>query len=383
MIYLITFEFISGINSEAAYLEQLPLCHLTMKLRSESISSASESISSAQKEEIIPNVNMEMVENIWHVIEKRVSMFFLEEKNLREELLDELASMREENSKLKDSMNNLKLLLSSQNNLIKASIAEGESDVAIGNSVVNICSQSNKQKIENQLLEVRNSFKDRFYNQRSTIVQERPIVNPSPDNTDTSEIQPATINIEIPMDPIPTDPIEKAHMPTRQSGTQSLWPAGTTLIVGDSMLGGIEESRLGPKRKVRSFPGATIADMFQYIVPLLRKKPSRVVAHVGTNDASFSTAKEIADDLNKLQNHIHSYLPECLVIISSPINRLDDHKKAITIRNVNVILKNMSEISLIDIINITAKHLGKRKLHLDVSGSTMLARNILDRLRSI
>ena len=148
------------------------------------------------------------------------------------------------------------------------------------------------------------------------------------------------------------------------------------------MLGGIEESRLGPKRKVRSFPGATIADMFQYIVPLLRKKPSRVVAHVGTNDASFSTAKEIADDLNKLQNHIHAYLPD-LVIISSPINRLDDHKKAITIRNVNGILKNMSEISLIDNNNITAKHLGKRKLHLDISGSTMLARNILDKLRSI
>ena len=100
-------------------------------------------------------------------------------------------------------------------------------------------------------------------------------------------------------------------------------------------------------------------------------------------DASFSTAKEIADDLNKLQNHIHSYLPECLVIISSPINRLDDHKKAITIRNVNVILKNMSEISLIDNNNIIAKHLGKRKLHLNISGSTILARNILDKLRSI
>ena len=85
------------------------------------------------------------------------------------------------------------------------------------------------------------------------------------------------------------------------------------------------------------------------------------MAHVGTNDASFSTEKEIADDLNKLKNHTHAYLPECLVIISSPVNRLDDHKKGITIRNVNVILKKMSEISLIDNNNITAKHLGKRK----------------------
>ena len=64
-------------------------------------------------------------------------MFFLEEQNLREELLDELANMKRENSIVKDSMNELKLLLSSQNNSIEASITEGESDVAIGNPVVN------------------------------------------------------------------------------------------------------------------------------------------------------------------------------------------------------------------------------------------------------
>ena len=328
---------------------------------------------------------MEMVENIWLEIEKRVSMFFLKEQNLRGELLDELANMKEENSKLKDSMNELKLLLSSQNNFIKASIAEGESDVAIGNPVVNDskCSQSNKQKIENQLLEVRNSFKDRFYNQQSTIVQERPIVNHSAGKTDTTEIQPATINTEIPMDKA-TDPLEKAHMPTKQISTQShTWPAGTTLIVGDSMLDGIEESRMGPKRKVRSFPGATINDMFEYITPLLRKKPSRLIAHVGTNDASFSTAKQIAEDLHKFQTFIQSHLPNCVVIISSPVNRQDDPKKAVTIRNVNVILKNIPGINLIDNSNITTKHLGKRKLHLNLSGSTMLARNFLDKLRSL
>ena len=173
MIYLITFEFICGIISEAVYLEKLPHLYtasMVMELRSGSISSA-------QKEDAIPNVNMEMVENIWLEIEKRVSMFFLEEQNLRGELLDELANMKEENSKLKDSMNELKLLLSSQNNFIKASIAEGELEVAIGNLVVkdSKCSQFNKQKIEDHLLEVNNLFKDRFYNQPSTIVQEKPI----------------------------------------------------------------------------------------------------------------------------------------------------------------------------------------------------------------
>ena len=124
-------------------------------------------------------------------------------------------------------------------------------------------------------------------------------------------------------------------------------------------------------------------DMHQYIVPLLRKRPSRIITHIGTNDAAFSNAKKIAEDLLKLQEFIISQLPECHVIISSPVNRLDDPKKAVVIRNVNVVLKNMSEIELIDNSNITVKHLGKRKLHLNLSGSSMLARNILEKLRSL
>ena len=153
--------------------------------------------------------------------------------------------------------------------------------------------------------------------------------------------------------------------------------------MGDSMLGGIEETRMGPRRKVRSFPGATIADLRVYIVPLLRKKPSRLIAHIGTNDASFSNAMKIADHSLLLQKFIHLQLPDCLVIISSPINRLDDQKKAVTIRNVNVILKNMTDINLVDNSNITVKHLGKRKLHLKLSGSSMLARNFLEKMKSL
>ena len=132
-------------------------------------------------------------------------------------------------------------------------------------------------------------------------VTARPNVNPALETTDTDSIQPATIDTNNKATEIPLEPLEKPQSPAEQKRPQSQWPVGTTLIVGDSMLGGIEESRLGPKRKVRSFPGATIEDMSQYIVPLLRKKPSHVVAHVSTNDASFSTAKQIADDLFKLQ----------------------------------------------------------------------------------
>ena len=123
--------------------------------------------------------------------------------------------------------------------------------------------------------------------------------------------------------------------------------------------------------------------MYQYIVPLLRKHPTRTIAHVGTNNATFSDAKKIADNLFKMQQLMMSQLPKCHVIISSPVNRLDDAKKEVTIRTVNVILKNMSGIHSIDNTNITPKHLGKKKLHLNLSGSTMLAGNFLEKLRSL
>ena len=338
-----------------------------MELRSGSISSG--------KSEETSNVNKEIIEDIWLVIEKRVSMFFLEEKRARKELLDELDMMREENTALRKDMEELKLFLSSQVSN-KSKISDDEPNVTKGYAVAieKDRLQSAKDKIDLQLTNVRNAQKIKFYNERAPIVDQPKPIEASTNSTPAKSDMLVTPTINVHQDKATTPP---------SKDTSTLWPHGTTLIVGDSMLGGIEESRMGPRRKVRSFPGATIADMHQYLVPLLRKKPSRLVAHVGTNDASFSSAKTIADDLLKLQKFIQSILPECLVIISSPINRLDDNKKAITIRNVNVILKNIAEINLIDNNNITAKHLGKRKLHLNLSGSSMLARNFLEKLRSL
>ena len=45
----------------------------------------------------------------------------------------------------------------------------------------------------------------------------------------------------------------------------------TTLIVGDSMISGIDQQRLPVKGriiKVESFPGATVNDIYDYIKPL-------------------------------------------------------------------------------------------------------------------
>ena len=102
-----------------------------MELRSGSVSGAS-------NENIDPNVNLlNMVEDIWDVIEKRVGLFFIEEQKQRKELLDEMATMKEENLQLRQDIKDLKLSLSSRLNFVKGNTDEGNLHVANGNAVVN------------------------------------------------------------------------------------------------------------------------------------------------------------------------------------------------------------------------------------------------------
>ena len=63
----------------------------------------------------------------------------------------------------------------------------------------------------------------------------------------------------------------------------ALWRRGTTLIVGDSLIYGLDESRL-KKCNVHVFPGASIEDMYYNIVPLIRRKPTTIIIHAGAKN---------------------------------------------------------------------------------------------------
>ena len=76
---------------------------MVMELRSGSVSGASNGNND-------PNVNLiDMVEDIWEVIEKRVALFFVEEQKQRRELLDEMTTMKEENLHLREDIKDLKV----------------------------------------------------------------------------------------------------------------------------------------------------------------------------------------------------------------------------------------------------------------------------------
>ena len=74
------------------------------------------------------------------------------------------------------------------------------------------------------------------------------------------------------------------------------------------MIGGIFEKWIAPAKemRVRTFPGAEVNNLYDYLRPLLRKKPSLVIIHVGTNDANKSNAKDITDKLLRLRKFVLS-----------------------------------------------------------------------------
>ena len=49
--------------------------------------------------------------------------------------------------------------------------------------------------------------------------------------------------------------------------------------------------------KMRTFSSATISDMKVFAVPMPKKKPENVIAHVGTNNAPHLTPNEMSKNL--------------------------------------------------------------------------------------
>ena len=178
---------------------------------------------------------------------------------------------------------------------------------------------------------------------------------------------------------------DKANNDETPGNFKHAWPAGTCLIVGDSILTGIDEKRLSRNNqvvKVRDFRGATIDDLKHHLVPLLKKKPEHIILHIGTNDAVSKTSRQIYDELLQLKQYIINTLPTCRVIVSRPTIRTDNGKAALTLSNFNKLLGQL-EVDFIDNVNIKEVHLGKKVRHLNKKGKNRLELNFLQKLRNL
>ncbi len=177
-----------------------------------------------------------------------------------------------------------------------------------------------------------------------------------------------------------TSPIKAKPSPNLTDS--STWSHNTTLIVGDSMINGIEEDRLRRyNARVVACPGAKIKDMYEIITPLLTNNPSKVIVHVGTNDCPYKPSDVIINDLNLLRKYIENNLPGGKVVISCPIMRTDNKLANSTIRNIAVAMDSMPNTILNNKIN--AFCLGKKGLHLNKKGSGKLALNFISKMQCV
>ena len=69
------------------------------------------------------------------------------------------------------------------------------------------------------------------------------------------------------------------------------WPPDTCVLMGNSIITGIDEKRLSKNHfvKLHDFRGATLADINYDVIPILKKKQDVIILHAGTNDFASGT----------------------------------------------------------------------------------------------
>ena len=105
-----------------------------------------------------------------------------------------------------------------------------------------------------------------------------------------------------------------------------------------------------------------------------------MIIHIGINDASSLTSREIQDNLLKLKSLVNEKLPQCKVWLSNPTLRTDNGKASLTVSQLVIHLLNLN-IDVIDNRNIKGRQLSRKGLHLNDSGSKLLARNFLEKIK--
>ena len=104
------------------------------------------------------------------------------------------------------------------------------------------------------------------------------------------------------------------------------------------------------------------------------------MVHTGTNDASKS-ADAIVCELLQLKKWIAEE-SGAAVSISMPTVRDDFPKESKTIQSVQAKLRNIGDKMLIDNTNISNEHLSNKRLHLNINGTRILAKNMIHFIRN-
>ena len=155
------------------------------------------------------------------------------------------------------------------------------------------------------------------------------------------------------------------------------------------MIKHIQGDKLSRKHSVisESFPGAKVQDIADHIKPGLRRNPSAVIIHAGTNNIKSDSLKEIQRKMINITNSIKADHPKVKIAWSSVVQRTNDSSLNSKIDSLNQSLKNFCEHNNVDFIcheNLEGeKHLNKGGLHLNRKGVFIFAKNLRQYISSI
>ena len=115
---------------------------------------------------------------------------------------------------------------------------------------------------------------------------------------------------------------------------------------------------------------------------VIKKKPSHLIIHAGTNDDKRFTSREILNQLLNSKKIVTDQVPDCKVKISAWTVRSDDGKAGLTVSQLTNHLRQL-KTDVVDNTNITSRHIGIKWLHLNFSGTTQLAKNFANVIKKI
>ena len=228
--------------------------------------------------------------------------------------------------------------------------------------------------MERQLIKVRKEYKELYYKKHFELIKDQSESNLDKSQNSSSSLTEGDLSIH------------KRHSENKnESGKFKFKKINkkSILILGDSSLNGIEESKLPKTRHIRvqPIPGAKIDDVYKNLGDVLHHDLTKLILHVGVNNTNTDTAEDIFKNLMSLKQEIEKYLPNCDVIISNMIKRTDNPDAQRISESVNKQIK-ASNMKYIENDNINEKHLGKRGLHLNPNGNAKFAANLLNAIRS-
>ena len=152
------------------------------------------------------------------------------------------------------------------------------------------------------------------------------------------------------------------------------------------MLTGISGKGLSKKHhvSVTSFSGGTSEKIIQNVDDLLKNTPDDIVIHVGTN--GITNGVNLLNSVKKIVKQVSNISPRTTVAFSSIIVGKDKKHIEKPLTDTNTRLKNYCRqkgISFIENSNIKESHLGKKKLHLNKTGKSFFAKNLINYIKNL